>query len=50
MNDVLAQLMSHSDRRQQFHHVAPQRMEQHFDLVTQTALLENLYSGIMGTK
>jgi colanic acid/amylovoran biosynthesis glycosyltransferase len=48
--DALSLLLADDDLWQLFHRAAPRHIEQHFDLKTQTALLENIYSGIVATK
>ena len=45
-----ASLLSDEELWQSFHRAGPQRVEQCFDLATQTALLEKIYSGILATK
>ncbi len=44
---ALSVLLGDEDRWQQFHFAALQRTEQHFDLRTQTALLENIYTSVL---
>ena len=45
--DALSVLLEDEDLWQKLHLAALQRIEQHFDLVTQTALLENIYTGVI---
>jgi len=45
--EALSVLLGDEDRWQQFHFGALQHTEQHFDLRTQTALLENIYTGVL---
>jgi colanic acid/amylovoran biosynthesis glycosyltransferase len=42
--DALTVLLGDEDLWQSFHHAALARVEQHFDLATQTALLEKIYN------
>jgi glycosyltransferase involved in cell wall biosynthesis len=42
--DALSLLLADEDLWQRFHHAARQHIEQHFDLKTQTAMLENIYN------
>jgi colanic acid/amylovoran biosynthesis glycosyltransferase len=45
--EALSILLEDEDLWQKLHYAALQRMEQHFDLVTQTALLESIYTGMI---
>jgi glycosyltransferase involved in cell wall biosynthesis len=47
--DSLSALLSDEDRWSRFHHAALRRVEQLFDLRAQTALLESIYTGTIGT-
>jgi colanic acid/amylovoran biosynthesis glycosyltransferase len=45
--EALSVLLGDEDRWQQFHFGALRHTEQHFDLRTQTGLLENIYTGVL---
>jgi colanic acid/amylovoran biosynthesis glycosyltransferase len=47
--DALSLLLADENLWQHFHHAALQHVEQHFDLKTQTALLEQIYNGVVAT-
>ena len=44
--DALCRLLADKDLWQRLHLAAPRHIEQHFDLKTQTALLEDIYTRI----
>lgn len=48
--DALCLLLADDDLWERLHRAGPQRIEQRFDLKTQTAMMENIYSGILATK
>jgi glycosyltransferase involved in cell wall biosynthesis len=48
--DALSLLLDDEELWQRLHRTAQQRTQQHFDLKTQTAELENIYNGIVATK
>lgn len=48
--DALCLLVADKDLWQRFHRSAPRHIEQHFDLKTQTALLEEIYMSTATTK
>jgi colanic acid/amylovoran biosynthesis glycosyltransferase len=47
--DGLSLLLTDKELWQRFHHAGPRHIEQHFDLKTQTALLENIYTQMIAT-
>jgi glycosyltransferase involved in cell wall biosynthesis len=47
--DALSLLLADENLWQHFHQAALQHVEQHFDLKTQTALLEQIYNGVVAT-
>jgi glycosyltransferase involved in cell wall biosynthesis len=48
--DALCLLLADEDLWERLHRAGPQRIEQRFDLKTQTAVMENIYSGILATR
>jgi colanic acid/amylovoran biosynthesis glycosyltransferase len=48
--DALSLLLADKELWQHFHHAALRHMEEHFDLKKQTALLENIYNGVVARK